>query len=134
VNLTIDPALLVLQNSQLSASAQLGNGGKVIISAHQFLKSASANTFINASGGQFGVAGTILVRSPDTSIAGSLTPLRADLAVHDLLLVPLCGQMVGDNVSSFVVIGNGGMAEEPGGLLPAFDPAGDIPQPSAPSK
>jgi filamentous hemagglutinin family protein len=127
-NLTIDSPIAVLQNSQLSANASVGNGGNITIGARQFLKSESK---ITATGGKSGVAGTIVVSSPDVSLAGSLTPLRTDLAVHDLLLVPLCGQMAGDNVSSFVVIGNGGTAAEPGGLLPAFDPAGDILEPQS---
>jgi large exoprotein involved in heme utilization and adhesion len=122
-NLKIDPVLVVLQNSQLSANASVDNGGRIAITAGQLLRS---NSPITATGGPFGLAGSILVSSPDPGIAGSLTVLHLDLGSQSLQLIPACAQMFGTgSFSSFVQIGNGGTFFEPGGLLPSFDPFGD---------
>jgi len=118
-NITIDPALVVLQDSQLSADAGVGMGGNITITAGQLLNYDSTVTVSSV----FGTPGTVLIdSSPDTDIAAALTELHTDLASRVVQLEPACGQMVGDNVSSFVPIGNGGMPAEPGGLLPSFDP------------
>jgi len=121
-NLTVDPALIVLQNSQLSADASVGNGGNIKITADQFLNS---NSPITASGGPFGVAGNISLSSPDNDIAGALTPLQSNLTARGAGLEPACGQMVGIDTSSFLQTGMGGLPPEPGGWFVSFEPADD---------
>ncbi|HEY1683467.1 MAG TPA: filamentous hemagglutinin N-terminal domain-containing protein [Tepidisphaeraceae bacterium] len=121
-NISIDPSLVVLQNGLLSASASKGNGGKVTLSGGQLLR---YDTPINVSS-TFGDPGTVLVNSsPASDLAGELLPLQSNLPNPSLSLIPACGEMAGSNVSSFVSIGNGGTAAEPGGLLPSFDSLDD---------
>jgi hypothetical protein len=124
-NITIDPDLVVLRNSKLSAMAIDRRGGNIEIAADQLLES---NSIIDASS-EFGISGTVVVSSPATNIAGALIALRTALVVHAVALQPVCGQMVGDNVSSFIPVGNGGTAAEPGGILPSFDPFAEEPNP-----
>ncbi|HEY1683458.1 MAG TPA: filamentous hemagglutinin N-terminal domain-containing protein [Tepidisphaeraceae bacterium] len=122
-NITIDPSLIVLQNGQLNAHAIIGNGGNINIRAGQLLQ---YNTLINVSS-TFGTAGTVLVSSsPAADIAGEVLLLRTDLINVSLSLMPTCLQMGGEDTSSFVPVGNGGAAIEPGGLLPSFVPDQDI--------
>jgi filamentous hemagglutinin family protein len=122
-NITIDPSLVVLDNSSLSANAVLGSGGAITIAASDgFLQSDSSITFSST----FGVQGSLTLLTPQLDVAGALIALPPASLGGMAQLIPACGHMVGDNVSSFVQIGNGGMAAEPGGLLPAFDPAEDI--------
>jgi len=118
-NITIDPALVVLDRSTLAADAVHGNGGNVSITAGQFL---SFDTTINVSS-QFGVAGSVLVSSPDTDIAGSLVPLRADLAGKSVGLQPTCADSAGSDDSSFISAGRGGLPPEPGGFVFWIAPA-----------
>ena len=108
---------MVLQNSLVSADAIQGNGGNVSITAGQFLRS---NTVINVSS-EFGVAGTVLVSSPVTNIAGSLVGLTAAPNSDQAELEPACEHEVGQDQSSFIIVGNGGLPPVPGGWAPSFD-------------
>lgn len=118
-NITIDPQLVVLDNSGLSASAIHGNGGNVNIISEFFLQSDST---VDVSS-EFGLQGTVTITAPDADLSGSLMPLEAEPIDAETLLRPDCAVRLPGGVSSFSMLGRGGVPVEPDALLPAI--AGD---------
>jgi large exoprotein involved in heme utilization and adhesion len=115
-NITIDPQFVILNGSQISANAQIGNGGKITIVSKFFLQSASSVT----ATAPFGVPGTVSITAPDLNLSGSLAPLTAEVLDAESQLRPQCAVRLPLGLSSFVVVGRGGVPVEPDGLLPAF--------------
>ena len=123
-NITIDPKLVVLQNSQILANAFAGTGGKIKIVAGLLLMDPAS--VIDASS-TLGVSGTITIESPLADLSGSLVPLPENFLSAGALLASRCAAGVGGNNSSFVVAGRDGVPAEPGGLLPSpVSPTGAI--------
>jgi large exoprotein involved in heme utilization and adhesion len=119
-NITIDPPLVVLNGSQISANAVQGNGGNINITSVSFLQSQSA---VSASS-QFGLQGSVEIVAPDVNLTGSLIPLSATTLDAESQLRELCAVRLPIGVSSFVVIGSGGTPVEPDDLSPAFELGG----------
>jgi len=120
-NITIDAPGVALKGTTLDADAVQGNGGNVDITSRFFLQSSGT---IEVSS-EFGLQGTVTVPAPDTEIAGSLVELTAELLGADTLLSPDCAARLPGGVSSFTVLGRGGVPVEPDALLPAVQRASD---------
>ena len=116
-NITIDPIHVILDNSQLIANAQVGNGGDIAITSEVFL--VSPDSLISASS-QFGVSGNIDIFAPDVDIAGSLVTLSGSLLDAASQLQERCAVKLEEDVSSFVVVGRGGLPVEPIRFMPSF--------------
>ena len=116
-NITIDPIHVILDNSQLIANAEIGNGGDIAITAEVFL--VSPDSVIDASS-QFGVSGNIDIFAPDVDIAGSLVTLSGSLLDAASQLQERCAVKLEEDVSSFVVVGRGGLPVEPIRFMPSF--------------
>jgi filamentous hemagglutinin family protein len=114
-NLTIDPSFLVINNSGLISKSSFGNGGNINILTDYFFESAST---IDASA-PFGLPGTVRVTAPEVDLSGSLIALPENLLSAETQLRPDCGVRLGGNVSSFIVLGRGGLPIEPGGFMPS---------------
>src|SRR5207244_1974153 len=114
-NVTIGrPSSVILNESALISKSSFGNGGNITISSDFFFQSAS---LIDASA-PFGLAGTVRVSAPEIGLSGSLVVLPSSLLRLETQLRPDCGvRMAG--ISSFVVLGRGGLPMEPGGFLPS---------------
>lgn len=119
-NITIDPQVVVLDHSTLNAKATHGNGGKVDIVSGFLLQTDST---IDVSS-VFGLQGTVNITAPDADISGSLMQLTAELLEADTLLRPDCAVRLPGGVSSFTVLGRGGVPVEPDALLPAVHDVG----------
>lgn len=115
-NVVIDPQFVVLDRSQILASAILGNGGNIDIVTDFLLSSASV---IDASS-QFGLQGSVDVTAPDVDLSGSLLPLSASLLDAGSRLQERCAVRMTDGISSFIVVGLGGMPLEPDSLIPSL--------------
>jgi large exoprotein involved in heme utilization and adhesion len=113
-NITLDPAVVTLQNSQVLARAVQGQGGNINIIAGTFL--ADQTSVIDASS-QFGLSGNVNIQSPVSSLSGTL----AVLPTHPLQAQPLLNQRCSagptSQASSFIVAGRDRMPTEPGGWL-----------------
>lgn len=109
-NIVIDPRFVILDNSQIVANAILGAGGNIEIVAGVFL--VSADSIIDASS-QFGVSGNIEVFAPDVDIAGSLAVLPGSFTDIGMQLSECCAERLEEDVSSFIVVGRGGIPIEP---------------------
>ncbi len=115
-NLTIEPsAFLILNEGSLISKSSFGNGGNISIMADYFFLSAS---LIDASA-PFGLPGTVQVSAPDVDLSGSLVGLPGNLADAEAQLRPDCVVRLVGNLSSFMVLGRGGLPIQPGGFLPS---------------
>jgi hypothetical protein len=115
-NLTIEPgSFLILQDGSLISKSSFGNGGNISILADNFFQSTSV---IDASA-PFGLAGTVKVTAPEADLSGSLIGLPSNLLDAAAQLRPDCGVRLSGNLSSFVVLGRGGLPLQPGGFLPS---------------
>ena len=100
------PETLVLQRSRLSANAIQGHGGYILITADGFLP--SIETSITASS-EFGVQGTVEIRTPDTDVGSGLVVLPQTLISKNINLAERCALRLAGDVSSFFLNGQGGI-------------------------
>ncbi len=120
-NLTIDPSFLILNNSALISKSSFGNGGNISIQTDYFFLSTST---IDASA-PFGLPGTVSVSAPEVDLSGSLVGLPENLLSAESQLRPDCAIRLSGNISSFIVLGRGGLPIEPGGFIPSSAVKGD---------
>lgn len=120
-NLTIDPSFLILNGGALISKSSFGNGGNISILSDYFFQSAST---IDASA-PFGLPGTVRVSAPEVDLSGVLVGLPENLLSAETQLRPDCGVRLGGNISSFIVLGHGGLPIEPGGFMPSSPIRGD---------
>ncbi len=113
-NITIDPNVVVLQNSQVTAQAAQGAGGNITIFTPLFL--ADSSSLVSASS-QFGVNGTVTIQSPTSNVSGSLGPLTSKPSQAQALLTQRCAALASGQASSFVVAGREQLPSDPGGWL-----------------
>ena len=113
-NITIDPNVIVLQNSDVTAKAVQGAGGNITLTTPLFL--ADSTSLVSASS-QFGVNGTVTIQSPTSNLSGSLGPLASKPSQAQALLTQRCAALANGQASSFVVAGREQLPSDPGGWL-----------------
>ncbi|MDM8558918.1 filamentous hemagglutinin N-terminal domain-containing protein [Candidatus Parabeggiatoa sp. HSG14] len=113
-NLTISkPQFLVLDKSQLNASAYAGNGGNIKIIADHFIK--SIGSLIDASS-ELGIDGNIEIISLDEDITDNFTILSDSFFDASKFLPKRCVERLGTDISSFYVTGPKILTEAPHNL------------------
>jgi filamentous hemagglutinin family protein len=117
-NVTIDPVFFVLNDSSLISRSSSANGGNISIFADYFFQSSS---LIDASA-PFGLPGTVSVTAPDLDLSGSLIGLPSNLLDVENQLRPDCRVRLAEKMSSFIMLGRGGLPLEPGGFVPSGSP------------
>jgi len=117
-NLGIDPVFFILNNGSLISRSSSANGGNIGIVANYFFQSVS---LIDASA-PFGLPGTVSVTAPDLDLSGSLVGLPSNVLAAENQLRPDCRVRLAGNVSSFIMLGRGGLPIEPGGFIPSGAP------------
>jgi large exoprotein involved in heme utilization and adhesion len=113
-NITIDPNIVVLQNSQILAQAVQGAGGNITITTPLFL--ADQTSLVNASS-QFGLNGTVTIQNPTSNLSESLGPLPSSMLEQQALQAQRCAALYGGASSSFVITGRDTIPTEPGSWL-----------------
>jgi filamentous hemagglutinin family protein len=113
-NITIDPDVVVLQNSQVIAQAVQGAGGNITITTPLFL--ADSGSLVSASS-QLGLNGTVTIQSPTSNLSGSLGPLTSKPSQAQALLTQRCAALANGQTSSFVVAGREQLPADPGSWL-----------------
>ena len=113
-NITIDPNVVVLQNSAVTARASQGTGGNITITTPLFL--ADSSSLVSASS-QFGLNGTVTIQSPTSNLSGSLGPLASKPSQAQALFTQRCAALVNGQASSFVVAGREQLPADPGSWL-----------------
>ena len=131
-NITLDPAVVALQNSQVLARAVQGQGGNINIVAGTFL--ADQTSVVDASS-QFGLSGNVNIQSPTSSLSGTLATLAQQPLQAQPLLNQRCAAGPASQASSFIVSGRDTLPTEPGGwqLSPMTVMTGEI-SPHAPDR
>jgi filamentous hemagglutinin family protein len=114
-NLTIQAASIVLNQGGLISKSSNKNGGNISILSQAFLQSDS----IIDSSAPFGIPGTVLVTAPDVDLSASLIPLPSNLLDAESQMRPDCAVRLSGDVSSFVILGRGGLPLEAGGFVPS---------------
>ena len=129
-NIVLDPAVVTLQNSQVTAQAVQGQGGNINIIAGTFL--ADQTSVVTASS-QFGLSGTVNIQSPVSSLSNTLATLPQRPLQAQNLLTQRCAARLNGQLSSLVVAGRDALPAEPGGWLmsPMALIADDEPAPQA---
>ena len=105
----IDPQFVILDHSNISANAILGAGGNITLIADTFLSSESEVT----ASSEASVQGTIDIQSPDAQLANALTALPGGLLGIEIRLTDRCPMRLSAELSSFLLIGRGGMPPAP---------------------
>jgi large exoprotein involved in heme utilization and adhesion len=113
-SVNIDPQFVILQNSQILATATQGPGGNIFITTNLLLP--DANSVISASS-QFGVNGTVTIQSPNAPASGKIQPLGKTPLLATSLLNQRCAALANGEFSSFTVAGRDSLPTEPGSWL-----------------
>lgn len=109
-NITIDPEFVILDSSLIQANAFGGAGGNIRIVADQFI--ASPGSRVEASS-QLGIDGRVVVEAPDTDLSGGISALQTPFLDATDLLSRRCSARTTTTLSSFVVVGRGGIPPGP---------------------
>lgn len=120
-NIIIDPIFVVMDGaSKVIANAMEGSGGNIdirIVGDGAFLK--SPDSVVDASS-EFGVSGSVTIDAPDTDISGSISTLPVSFLDVSSLLSERCVTRTAGELSTFIIVGHGGMPLSPDTPLPAF--------------
>ncbi len=125
ITLTMDN-LVGLENSDITANAEVLDGGKVTINAEAlfgiaFRQKVTPDSDITATGGSEGVAGVVEINTPDVDPAAGLISLSGSVIdVTALVGKDLCSPEILAN-SSFTITGRGGIPPTPMDLF-GFEP------------
>lgn len=116
-NITIDPTSVILDHALISANAAQGRGGNISLTTDDFFVNDS---LLTATGAQ---AGTIHIVAPELDLANSLATLPGSLLDASTQLRDICAVRMQQDFSSFLILGAGGVAQDPDQPLPSGVPA-----------
>jgi len=116
-NVDIDPELVVLNRSLISASAIGGPGGTITIVADAFL--ASTSSLLTATGATPEIDGTVVIDAVQAQLVEQLTPLPRNFIDAAGLMRDRCDAQTDRSRGSFVVGGRDGVPAAPDGFLSA---------------
>ena len=122
-NINIDPQFVVLQNSQILATATQGNGGNITIAGNVVM--VDPGSVIDASSA-LGVSGQVAIQAPVNNVATALSRLsQTPLNAAELLTARCSARLREGLTSSLTLAGRDGVPAEPGSWRPtAFLTAG----------
>jgi filamentous hemagglutinin family protein len=124
-NITIDTDILAaVENSDITANAKVARGGQVIINAQgiigtEFRKHETPQSDITATGGSPELSGTVEINTQNVDPNAGLFALPVQPA--DTELAQGCQAGGGQQQSTFVVIGRGGLPPNPKEALSSDD-------------
>lgn len=113
-NIFIDPKVVVLQGSTVTAEAVGGTGGQIKFVTPLFLAD-SASTVSAQS--QRGPNGTVTIQSPTANLSGAVGQLVSKTSPPQVLLQNRCVALAGGEQSTFILTGRNTLPVEPGGWL-----------------
>jgi hypothetical protein len=118
---------VILNNADIVARANAGNGGNIVVQAGFFV--ASAESAVDASSSR-GLDGEVLIDSPN-EIAGSVLPLEVPAAPLPALITQNCVPQLAERRSSLTVQTRSSALPSPGDYLPSPWPTNGDDSPSA---
>ncbi|MBX3305847.1 MAG: filamentous hemagglutinin N-terminal domain-containing protein, partial [Nitrospira sp.] len=113
-NIFIDPQMVIVQGSAVTAQAVDGVGGNMTFVTPLFL--ADSTSVVSASS-QRGPSGTVTIQSPTSNLSGTVGQLAAKPSPPHVLLQNHCSAKSGNGQSTFLLTGRNSLPEEPGGWL-----------------
>ena len=113
-NIFIDPKVVVLQGSEVTAKAVGGVGGNITFVTPLFL--ADSASLVSASS-QRGPSGTVTIQSPTSNLSGAVGQLVSKIAPPQVLLQNQCIASAPGPHSTFILAGRDALPAEPGGWL-----------------
>ena len=113
-NIFIDPNVVVLQGSNVTAKAVGGAGGNITFVTPLFL--ADSGSLVSASS-ERGPSGTVTIQSPTSNLSGAVGQLTAKPSPPQVLLQNRCVAKASGEQSSFILAGRDALPADPGGWL-----------------
>jgi large exoprotein involved in heme utilization and adhesion len=120
-NVKIDPQLVILNHSKITAQAAEGQGGNINIKAGLYI--ASTDSVVSASS-QSGISGTVSINGPQVDVSSALVVLSSELRGLAAVSREACAARAEGPASSLVEAGRGGQPQDPEATLPALYIAG----------
>jgi filamentous hemagglutinin family protein len=119
-NVTVDSINAVaLDGSRISAQANQGQGGNILVNAQVFLHNAASTApVLDASSKVAGNDGNVQNNAPITDISSSLVTLNSAYLDASSQFIPRCGASVPQERSHFIIQGRGPLLLNPDEPLP----------------
>jgi large exoprotein involved in heme utilization and adhesion len=115
-NISIDPEFVVLNHSDITAQADVGNGGNIRIETENFVQ--SADSVVDASS-RLGISGTVEITAPDADLSADIVTLPASFLDASSLLRQSCSARTA-RAGSLVVRGRDRIPAPPDAPLRGF--------------
>lgn len=113
-NIFIDPNVVILEGSDVTARAIGGAGGNITFVTPLFLMDSAS---IVSATSLRGVSGTVLIQSPTSNLSGTVGQLVSKASPPQVLLQNRCVALAGGEQSTFVLASRDALPSEPGGWL-----------------
>ncbi|NOU09780.1 MAG: filamentous hemagglutinin N-terminal domain-containing protein [Nitrospira sp.] len=113
-NIFIDPKVVILEGSNVTAEAVGGPGGNITFVTPLFL--ADSVSTVSASS-ERGPSGTVTIQSPTANLSGAVGQLVSKTSPPQVLLQNRCVALAGGEQSTFILTGRNTLPVEPGGWL-----------------
>ncbi|GKS63957.1 hypothetical protein YTPLAS72_12610 [Nitrospira sp.] len=113
-NIFIDPKVVVLQGSEVTAKAVGGAGGNITFVTPLFLTDSAS--LVSASS-ERGPSGTVTIQSPTSNLSGAVGQLTAKTSPPQVLLQNRCVAKSSNQQSSFILAGRDALPADPSGWL-----------------
>lgn len=113
-NIFIDPQVVIIQGSAVTAQAVGGAGGTMTFVTPLFL--ADSASIVSASS-ERGPSGTVTIQSPTSNLSGTVGQLAAKPNPAQVLVQNYCAAKPGNGQSTFLLTGRDSLPDEPGGWL-----------------
>ncbi|TKB90274.1 MAG: filamentous hemagglutinin N-terminal domain-containing protein [Nitrospira sp.] len=113
-NIFIDPKVVVLQGSEVTAKAIGGAGGNIVFVTPLFL--ADSTSVVSASS-QRGPSGTVTIQSPTSNLSSAVGQLVSKITPPQILIQNRCVTSTPGAQSTFIFAGRDTLPAEPGGWI-----------------
>ena len=113
-NIFIDPKVVILEGSNVTAESVGGTGGNITFVTPLFLQDSASQVSAKS---QRGVSGTVNIQSPTANLSGAVGQLVSKASPPQVLLQNRCIALAGGEQSTFILSGRDTLPIEPGGWL-----------------
>ena len=113
-NIFIDPNVVILEGSQVTAKAVGGAGGNITVVTPLFLKDSISSITAKS---ESGLNGTVLIQSPTSNLSGTVGQLVSKISPPQVLLQNRCVALASGGQSTFLLAGRDTLPTEPDGWL-----------------
>ncbi|MCP4111221.1 MAG: filamentous hemagglutinin N-terminal domain-containing protein, partial [Desulfobacteraceae bacterium] len=107
------PKLTILDNSDITANADIGDGGAIFIYTDNYISSSDSNLSASSNRGNDGI---IKISVPETDISDDLAVMPSNL-IDATRWLTLCEERIGEKSSHFILSGRDGIPTSPDDYL-----------------